>query len=96
MPGSPAKSPKKSKSPKRSSSAGKKRSSKSKSSRKSSGPKKHSYVQMIQSALMSLNERGGTSRQEMWKFIQAKFPEADYKMFLVRLKKYAGSGGFVE
>lgn len=58
-----------SKSPKRSRS---KSSGKSKSNRKSSkgkGVKKHTYVEMIQSALMTLNEKGGSTRQEIWKFI---------------------------
>ena len=94
---SKSKSPKKAKSPRKSSS-GKAKRSRSKSSRKSrqsSGPKKSTYVEMIQTALMTLNEKGGSTRQEMWKFINAKFPEANYKIFLVRLKKYARAGGFL-
>ena len=44
---------------------------------------------------MTLNERGGTSRQAIWKFIEAKYPEANRKIFLVRLKKYSGTDGFI-
>ena len=44
---------------------------------------------------MTLNERGGASRQQVWKVVNAKFPEADYKIFLVRLKKYSSTDGFV-
>ena len=92
---SKSKSPGKNKKRSSSKSAGKK--GRSKSSRKSSGgPKKPTYVEMIQTALMTLNERGGSSRQEIWKFINAKFPSADYKIFLVRLKKYSKDGGFIQ
>ena len=48
---------------------------------------KHSYAEMVQTALLTLNERGGSSRQAIWKCIEAKFPESNYKQFLVRLKK---------
>jgi len=44
---------------------------------------------------MTLSERGGSTRQTVWKAVQAKFPEADYKLFLVRLKKYSSKDGFV-
>ena len=92
--GSKSKSAGKSKSPgKRGKSAGK--AGRSKSQRKSSGPKKHTYREMIMTALMTLNERGGSSRQEIWKFMNAKYPEADYKMTLVRIKKYSREGGFL-
>ena len=47
-------------------------------------------------ALMNLNERGGSSRQAVWKFVEAKFPEANRKLFLVRLKKYSSEGGFIQ
>lgn len=50
---------------------------------------------MIQTALLTLNERGGSSRQAIWKCVQAKFPESDYKQFLVRLKKIADSSDFL-
>ena len=46
--------------------------------------------------LMTLNDRGGSSRQAIWKAAHAKFPEADYKIFIVRLKKYSSKDGFVE
>ena len=58
--------------------------------------KKHSYLEMIQVALLTLNETGGSSRQELWKCVGSKFPEADYKQFLVRLKKLsADSKSFI-
>ena len=56
---------------------------------------KHSYAEMIQTALLTLNERGGSSRQAIWKCIHAKFPESDYKQFLVRLKKIAEASDFL-
>ena len=58
--------------------------------------KKHTYLEMIQVALLTLNETGGSSRQELWKCVGSKFPEADYKQFLVRLKKLsADSKSFI-
>lgn len=56
---------------------------------------KHSYSEMIQTALLTLNERGGSSRQAIWKFVHAKFPESDYKQFLARLKKIAEGSKFL-
>jgi len=53
------------------------------------GSSKHTYNEMVVSALLTLNERGGSSRQALWKCVSAKFPEADYKQFIVRLKKLA-------
>ena len=49
--------------------------------------RKHTYAEMIQIGLHTLNERDGSSRQELWKCIQAKYPESDYRSYLVRLKK---------
>lgn len=49
--------------------------------------KKHTIAEMVQTALLTLNERGGSTRQAIWKCIEAKFPESNYKQFLVRLKK---------
>ena len=72
-----------------------KRASSSGKSKGPSGVVKHTYVEMLQTALMTLNERGGSSRQAIWKFIEAKFPEANRKIFLVRLKKYSGEDGFI-
>jgi len=56
---------------------------------KKTGGSKHSYAEMIQTALLTLNERGGSSRQGLWKCVHAKYPESDYKQFLVRLRKLA-------
>ena len=55
-------------------------------------PQKTPYLDMIQEALSTLRERQGSSRQAIWKCVHCKHPEADYKQFLVRLKKFkAGS-----
>ena len=51
---------------------------------------------MIQLALLTLEERGGSSRQEIWKCIEAKFPEAQRKLYSVSLKKIVAKGGAVE
>lgn len=51
---------------------------------------------MIQLALMTLNERGGSSRQELWKCIEARFPEASHKMYLVSLRKIMRAGSAVQ
>ena len=83
------------KSPAKTSSGKAKRASTSGKSKGSSGVVRHTYVEMLQTALMTLNERGGSSRQAIWKFIEAKFPEANRKIFLVRLKKYSGENGFI-
>jgi colicin import membrane protein len=53
---------------------------------------KKSYSEMIEETLMTLNERGGSSRQAVWKACQAKFPDAEYKYFLVRLQSAAKEG----
>jgi hypothetical protein len=40
-----------------------------KTDKKKSGGSKHSYAEMIQTALLTLNERGGATRQALWKCI---------------------------
>ena len=40
-------------------------------------PKKHTYLEMVQIAILTLNERGGSTRQEIWKCIDSRFPEAN-------------------
>jgi hypothetical protein len=45
------------------------------------------YFEMIEEALLTLQDRKGSSRQAIWKAVNTKFPEADYKQFLIRLKK---------
>jgi hypothetical protein len=49
--------------------------------------------QMILEALAVLNDgKKGSSRQSLWKCINTNFPEtANYKQFLVRLKKMAAN-----
>ena len=50
--------------------------------------KKHTYLEMVQVALLTLNERGGSTRKEIWKCIEARFPhEANYRSFILALKK---------
>lgn len=66
-----------------------------KNDKQKAGAMKHSYSEMIQTALFTLNERGGSSRQAIWKCVQAKFPESDYKQFLVRLRKIAQNSTFL-
>jgi hypothetical protein len=53
------------------------------------------YLDMITDAIITLGERSGSSRQALWKCIEAKYPEADYKQFLIRLKKEAQEGNLV-
>ena len=65
------------------------------SSEKASAPKtiRHTYLEMVQVALLTLNERGGSSRQEIWKCIDARFPEADHKRYMLALKRIVGQVG---
>lgn len=37
------------------------------------------YLDMIERAIFTLKDRKGSSRQGIWKFIHAQYPEADYK-----------------
>ena len=51
---------------------------------------------MIHTAIITLSDNGGSSRQALWKFIENQFPEANYKLFLTRLKSYSNSDtGFI-
>ena len=54
------------------------------------------YAEMITDGLMTLNEKGGSTRQELWKCVSSKFEKADYKLFLARLKKYSREGGMLK
>lgn len=45
------------------------------------------YEEMISDCLLTLKEKKGSTRQEIWKLMQIKFPESDYKKLLFRLKK---------
>jgi hypothetical protein len=51
-----------------------------------------SYLEMIQDALITLADRKGSSRPGLWKCVSAKYPEADYKQYLIRLKKLSHDG----
>ncbi len=48
---------------------------------------KTSYQDMIEDAIITLADRSGSSRKAIWKCIESKYEAADYKQFLVRLKK---------
>ena len=50
------------------------------------------YFEMIQDALLTLKDRKGSSRAALWKCVRAKYPEADHKQFLIRLKKITHEG----
>ncbi len=44
------------------------------------------YLDMFIDALVTLHDRKGSSRQAMWKCIAAKYAEATYNQFLIRLR----------
>ena len=43
----------------------------------------------------ALDEKGGAHRNAIWKCMQRKFPEADHKRFLLRLRAVAKEGTMV-
>ena len=54
-------------------------------------------MSMIAEAIIATGERGGVSRQAIWKYLVMKFPKATSnergnKIFLARLKKFADNG----
>ena len=55
-------------------------------------PQQKSYSEMIEDAVLTMGERKGSSRQAIWKCVSTKFPTADFKQFLVRLKKCKADG----
>ena len=62
--------------------------SKSQDKKKANPPRINKpYAEAIQDALVTLKTRGGSSRQELWKAVQGRNPNADYKQFAVRLQK---------
>ena len=55
------------------------------------------YISMMVEAIISNGERGGVSRDAIWKYMVMKFPKATSnergkKIFLARLKKSADEG----
>lgn len=56
------------------------------------GVKRHTYLEMVQVAILTLNESGGSSRQEIWKCIEARFPEANHKQYMLAMRKLAADG----
>lgn len=57
---------------------------------------KHTYLEMIQVAILTLNETGGSSRQEIWKCIESKFPEANHKSYRLAIRRIIVVGGVVQ
>ena len=58
---------------------------------------KHSYLDMIVEAVNVLNERGGVTRQKIWKYISTKKDFQDsisgnQKVFLAQLKRIIDAG----
>ena len=51
---------------------------------------------MIQVAILTLNERRGSTRQEIWKCIDARFPEANRTSYMVAMKKLLADGSAVK
>ena len=64
-------------------------------SQESTNDMKHSFFEMIEDAVLTLGERKGSSRQAIWKYISTKYPEADYKMFITRLRKVKENNNIV-
>jgi len=53
---------------------------------------KLTYIEIIQDALLTLNEPKGSSRQALWECISRRHPEnADQKQFTIRLKKLSSN-----
>ena len=49
---------------------------------------KLTYIEIIQDALLTLNEPKGSTRQNLWKCIQSRHPDhTDPRQFYIRLKK---------
>ena len=58
------------------------------------------HISMIVQAIVAMGERGGVSREAVWKYMVMQFPEAtknerSKKIFLARLKKIADEGSHV-
>ena len=51
-----------------------------------------SYSEMIEEAVLHLGEVMGSSRQSIWKALSAQYADADYKQFVIRLKKMREAG----
>jgi hypothetical protein len=50
------------------------------------------YAEIIEDTILTLNESIGSSRQAIWKAVSGAYPAADYKLFVVRLKKMREAG----
>ena len=50
------------------------------------------YAEIIEDSILTLNDTMGSSRQAIWKAVSGAFPAADYKLFVVRLKKMREAG----
>ena len=70
--------------------------SKGKREKGSPAPKRHTYLEMVQVAILTLNEGGGATRQAIWKCVEARFPDqADHKRFLIAMRKLSADGGAI-
>ena len=50
------------------------------------------YIDIIVDGIVTLKDRKGSSRQGLWKCVSGLHTDADYKQFLVRLKKASQEG----
>jgi len=50
------------------------------------------YSEMIEDSILGLGEFHGSSRQAIWKALSGHFPDADYRQFVLRLKKMREGG----
>jgi histone H1/5 len=66
----------------------------SKNDKKVAPKLKHSYLEMITNAIFNLQERKGSSRDAIWKYLQMQFPDSirDKKIYLVQLRRIALMG----
>jgi len=53
------------------------------------------YLDIIEEAIITLQERKGSTRQALWKVLSMKYPQVDYKQFLIRLKSEAKKGTII-
>lgn len=58
------------------------------------------HLTMVVEAIVTLNERGGVSRQAIWKFMKMRYEKATSnergeKLLLARLKKFADEGKYI-
>lgn len=57
---------------------------------------KQRIFDLIEEAILTLADRKGSTRQGIWKFISAKYPQVDYKQFLTRFRKISENSNVVQ